>query len=364
MRQQTLKRGLSLWALILLASLILVVPRFSRAQLAAQAPARLPAAWNDAVTTLAGKIVNMAGRAKTISLSVKNISSLSTMDAPRIHDSLAAELRHRQFSIAEAQSAQVQVTVTLSEGVEGYIWVAQARNESGEQTAMISVSKPNVVPQNAHQERLVLEKKLVWQQPGKFLDFAVASTPDGSAQDLVILEPDRFTYYRSPAADRWQLWQSVRIAHSPVWGLELRDMRGSIDSQSGAAFLSLITCAQTLDPEKARCAPEMQELVFPWRRVKIPGHEDSETLSLSDACGEKSVVLSSGSGDRTQPDSIQGYLAGNLAADIFASGAAVPLDGPVISFARDQKGSGARAIVRNLKTGNYEGYLITATCGP
>jgi hypothetical protein len=356
-------RSLSSMFVLFLVSFVVAIPESARAQSSVKAVAQLPAKWNDAVETLAGKIANLAGRAKTISLEVENISSLNLADVTPIRQSLEMELTQRGFRLAPESRGQTHVIVTLSEGVEGYIWVAQIGSGPDGQTAMVSVSKDNVIPENPETGALFLEKKLVWQQPLKFLDFALVAAPDGSPSTLVILEPDRFAYYRSSDATYWAFFQAIPVFHSSVWTRELRDLRGFIDNESGIANLPGIVCAQSVDPSEARCAPEGQKPVFPWRKIHVPGHEDSETMTLLDACGEDTIVLSTGDGDWTQPDRIQGYLAGRLDEEVRPSGAPIPVEGPVISLARDAKGSGARAVVHNLKTGNYEGYVITANCG-
>lgn len=350
--------------LLFLACAVFSIPGYARAQSSVKTVAQLPAKWNDALQALAGKIANLVDRAKTISLEVENISSLGLPDVTPIRQSLETELTRRGFRLAPESSGRAHVIVTLSEGVEGYVWVAQVRSGSDEETAMVAVSKTDVVPENRDQEPLLLEKKLVWQQPAKFLDFALAAAPDGASRELVVLEPDRFAYYRSSDSTRWTFWQTIPLDPLRAWPLELRDLRGRIDNQSGVVDLPGIACEESLDPGKMRCAPEEQKLVFPWMRsIKIPGHEHSETMALADTCAEESVVVSTGNGDWTQPDVIQGYLAGAADEDIRPSGAPIATEGPVISFARDEKGSGVRAIVHNLKTGNFEGYVITANCG-
>jgi hypothetical protein len=356
------RRSLSSISWLILASLVSTVPGPARAQSTAQTAGQLPSKWNDAVQALAEKIANLAGRTRVISLEVRNISSLSAENASVIRRSLDAGLNQRQFRLVP--ESETQVVVTLSEGVDGYVWVAEVDNDRALRVEMVSTPKPEVVLENRNEEALLLEKKLAWQQPLKFLDFAVVTTPDGSSSTLVILEPDRFAYYRSSDGTPWQFWQAVPIPHSSVLEMELRDPRGFIDKESGLANLPGVGCTQSLDPDKARCAPNGQKLVFPWRRrIKVPGHEDSETIVSSGACGEESIVLSTANGDWTQPDRIQGYLVGALDEEVRASGAPIPVEGPVISLIPDaRQGRSARAVVHNLNTGNYEAYVITANC--
>jgi len=38
-------------------------------------------------------------------------------------------------------------------------------------------------------------------------------------------------------------------------------------------------------------------------------------------------------------------------------------EGPVMALHSDPEGSSARAVVHNLKTGEYEAYIVAASCG-
>ena len=73
-------------------------------------------------------------------------------------------------------------------------------------------------------------------------------------------------------------------------------------------------------------------------------------------------MLVTGNGDWTQPDSIQGIELANPQAAPVASSDPMGMDGPVISFWAPPNENDARAIVYNLKTNHYEGYVVTATC--
>jgi hypothetical protein len=44
------------------------------------------------------------------------------------------------------------------------------------------------------------------------------------------------------------------------------------------------------------------------------------------------------------------------------AGDAIQVNGPVIALGQEQDVSAARAIVHNLKSGNHEAYIVTATC--
>jgi len=93
---------------------------------------------------------------------------------------------------------------------------------------------------------------------------------------------------------------------------------------------------------------------------KVFNFQGSESAQMAFKCGGRNIVLSSGVGDWTQPDSIQGFVFDASPREAAPADAALDFNGPVISLQTDD--AGARAIVRDLNTGHYEGFLVTATC--
>jgi hypothetical protein len=346
---------------LLLGGLLAPASGLSSAQRTAQSRPAIPSGWNDAAQTLAGKIASVADRSKTISLDVKNVSSLAPTKAAAIRQTIEDDLTQRGFRLEPDSSAETQVTVTLAESARGYVWVAQV--PGGDTQRVEIVSAPKIEGTSDHQvgTKLVLQGKLIWRQPAKFVDFAVVPTAGPDAM-LIVLEPDRLAYYYSVDLASWQFSRSIPISHSSAWPLQARDPHGSIDVRNAIALLPGIVCSQVLDPDRTRCDFEDLKLVFPGQRVNVPGHEEDQTTVLEERCGEDSIALSTGNGDWTQPDSIQGYLLSAL-EDARPSGAPMETQGPVISLVADAKQGSARAIVQDLKTGNYEAYLVTADCG-
>ncbi len=96
--------------------------------------------------------------------------------------------------------------------------------------------------------------------------------------------------------------------------------------------------------------------------MEIPGRAGAESVQLAAKCGEGNVLLGTGTGDWTQPDLVQGFESTHISGQPTASGDPIAMDGPVISFSPSSNGSDARAVVYNLKTSHYEGYVVTATC--
>jgi hypothetical protein len=321
----------------------------------------LPATWNDGVKALAGKIVAAVTPSRAISLEIKNVSSLGTADVEAIRKALEAELQTEGLRIVPGEA---DVELTLSENSDGYIWVAETRTDSKQRNssrvAIISVSRGAVVLTGGNTESLALSKRLVWQQPTEFLDFLIAERPTTVvSSSLIILEPDRLVYYRS-TAPQWQLQQVIPFPHA---GDGNRNFQGRISTSFQKVWGPGGECSGDLgDPTTVKCSPKITILAGARVGVKIPGYEVYQSELLSERCGDKSVALVSGNGDWTQPDSFQGYLFTDVVnPNAIASGGPIEFDGPIMTMEADDRES-VRVIVRNLKTGNYEGYVVTATC--
>jgi|HubBroStandDraft_6_1064221.scaffolds.fasta_scaffold03596_4 hypothetical protein len=327
----------------------------SRAQ-SGGTPAPLPQKWDEPVRALGANISGAASPARMISLEVKNISSLRAADAAAIREGLEAELVRRGFHIVAASSsaAEARVETTLSESAEKYVWVAEIRSNDAERMTMVDVARPAVDLSGKRSDSLVLDRKLAWQQPGRFLDFAGFQGFDAASATLWVLEPERIAFYRN-AGGEWQWEGAAAIAHRAPWP---RDLRGTIDAAHARILLPGIECTvKSAAAKEVECTPA-QELDA--QQIKVEGREGDDTLALRSACGAAGVVLATGMGDWTQPDSIQGYLEkdGHAAS----SGDPIQTDGPVTALNWDAEGA-ARAVVHDLKSGNYEAYIVTATCG-
>lgn len=337
-----------------------------RARQSDQATSQVSPAWKDAIARLASRIGNLAWTERAVSIEVKNISSLTEAEAASISQELKAELQRLRFSVVPQDSAATQMTVTLSEGVEGYVWVAEIRHGPTLETEMVSAPR-NGLPGKGSDTTVSLEQRLVWQQPGRFLDFVVEVKP-AFASTVVVIEPNQLTFYRSADFTNWQAVRSIDI---PVPSPTLRDPFGLIDEANGNAYVGpagdvfkpTARCTGGFDdPDRLQCSKWSGERVVP-AHPKVPHREQSEKVFLGEDCGGNLVVLATGSNDWTEPDAIQGYLVSGREASAVPSGSELNFAGPVVALQAGSRDDNARAIVHNLKTGNYEGYIVTANCG-
>jgi hypothetical protein len=314
------------------------------------------------VRTLAARIASEAHPQGTIALDVRNLSTISSQDAMSIRLTLESELKQREFRILPRGSTDNQVQVSLSESAETYVWVAKVIRAQGDerepQVVMVTVERAVNGRGEEKTDSLSLNRKLVWEQRAKILDFARAGSSPESFSRLLVLEPEKLVFYRADGT-RWEMERALPIPHTKPFP---RDIGGWIDTRMNRVYVRGMVCGgDFLQPESVRCEPaDPWNDVRPQLRLKIPDREGVDTVTLGSICGENLAALATGKGDWTQPDSIQGYVS--FDGHITASGAALEMDGPVMSLYPADTLHSARAVVRNLKTGNYEAYLVTATC--
>jgi len=335
---------------------------------AQSAVSSFPKSWNDAVSQLADNVAAAVSASSPVTLDVKNISSLDSSDANRIVAAFQNELRRHSFNLVSAGSLAgrtvVPMRLTLSESAEGYLWTIQifnnARDPHSFSAAIVLVSKENISADGIDQPFLSLDKRLVWNQPDKFLDFAIVRDSTVGDAALLVLETNRLAVYKL-SGSAWLLSHESRI---PQTGLPSRDPHGRINVKEHYVAIAEIRC--TGDPElsgKINCArPNPPPLAINY--TDIPGLPGTVGAILPGTCGTVRPALATGSGDWTQPDSIQGYLLNTTTPGPpeRLSGNALEFDGPIVSVEPDPETTAVRAVVHNLKTGNYEAYIVTATC--
>ena len=303
----------------------------------------------------------------SVALSVENISSLDASYAAAIGAALREQLQHHSFAFPALNSAAAQSAVplqlTLSESAGEYVLVIQISGDAMEAkpspTMIASVSKSNFVGAEVDQQSLLLEKRFVWRQKDRFLDFALLKSPASGDPTLLVLEANRVAVYKS-SGGVWQLSRSTPILQTAT---PSRDLEGTIDSKKGKISLTGLKCAG--DPDFAgtlQCKPlKPSNELHTWSI--FPRFPNGVGEMVHGECRGELISLYSSEGDWTQTDSIQGYLMDLNRTSNVAVGNAMQTDGPVLALQPEPDTSAARAIVHNLKTGEYEAYIVTATCG-
>ena len=134
---------------------------------------------DSAARELARKIAGTGRR--DLALTVRNASSLSEADVARVNGVLETELGVRT---TRPGIERVPVSVTLSENVQSYLWVAQIQQD----VLMLSVPRANE-PAVAS-ARMTIQKRLLWEQGQPILDVGMSESL------LIVLDPTSVSFYR------------------------------------------------------------------------------------------------------------------------------------------------------------------------
>jgi hypothetical protein len=235
-----------------------------------QQPAQSPSPWGSIVREFASKIVTAGSVRGEGRLSLQNLCSLDASTADSIEGGLLEQLSSRGFRdnpvVADnggplsPPAPPIDIRVTLSQNLAGLIWIAELRTPSGRKVVMLPVTTPTGAPSNEVRPVPAIVHTVSWRQPEPMLDFAmVPATPQSSAQ-LMVLSPERVTFFRFEQ-DAWHLTASAAIEHPQPWP---RDLRGRIELESGklSVYLPGIFCSGSAGTELGLyCAPGAEK---PW----------------------------------------------------------------------------------------------------
>jgi hypothetical protein len=381
------------------------------------APAALRAQdAQSAARELAQKILAGAGPQPSVALSMRNLSSLPVASAGQVRQALEEALRNAGARLLTATPADVEVRVTLSENLQGYLWVAEIHRGDVLQVAMVSLPRSAVATEAQPASALALAKKQVWQQAQPILDW---SNLPGGANRLAVLDPEgvlvvledtrgpqRATMLAQalPRDPRGRLRVSgdslqVELGSEACAG-PMNNPR-SYNCQSTDAAWPLVAGAQlfgsarlspgknffdgevqvgsgakkSLPPFFSFAAVEEQGSAL-WVFAGLDGRAHlydkalapvgvidgwgSDIVGARTNCGSGWQVLTTRAGDWTQPDAIEAFEI----ADRQAVPASDPLsfDGPVTALWPGSDAGTVNAVVHNLKTGQYEAYSVSISC--
>jgi hypothetical protein len=296
------------------------------------------------------------------------MAPLSAAEAWNVQGALADELRNRSFLLASpgvaAAESVTTARVTVSQGADGYVLVAeiQSGSETKNEQQIAIVSAPKLAP-GANQTSggiLLLQKRLIWQQPEKFLDFLLWPVDgSGSTSLLAVLEPRRLAYYQFQDGG-WRFSRSIQIPR-PTY--QPRNVDGFFDNDGKRLYLDGVACTGELaEPETVKCKRTgSYENPRALPSTALEGVNAGSEVVIGTPCEGHEAVLETGTGDWTEMDTIQGSQSTN---DNFSdSGAPIGTDGPVLTLVPGSVSGTARVVVHNLKSGEFEGYVVTATCG-
>jgi hypothetical protein len=320
-------------------------------------------AWKTELQEFAAKVAALVPSRARIDLAVSNISSLAPDDAASIQNSLAALLAGHGLGLSGGEPVSASVQVTISQNVDGFLLIAQVKRDGDDRVAMVSISGAMKSP--PHDAGVLLDAKLMWEQPAQILDFALPTAQPGSQTILAVLEPRRLAFY----SHDWTQWQLIRELASGST-VATRDWRGHIDlgqasGQGDARWPGNECKGDFAHPHTVNCQTSSASgdaWISGNVRPSFPPAGGGDVVSIGSQCRMHSIALATGGGDWTQPDFVQAYEMSPGAGNASASGSPVNFEGPVTAIWPGATPGTGRVIVHNLRSGNYEAYVVTATC--
>lgn len=372
--------------------------------------------WAAPAARLAKEIANIAGPG-TAAISIRNQSTIPNDEVAAIRRGIEAQLRVNGIQARDAESAATTVSITLSENLQGWVWVAEVAQGSETKVALVAVPRAGGVTPTQTAPSLVLKKTLLYAQADPILDFATVHA--GSETHLVVLDANNVSLYRSTGT-KYELEQAFPIAHSRPFPRDLRGrlaiardhlfdayLPGVICSSSATAPVT-VSCRESDDPwpigsQKAlfnsardyfsgALLPGIGKPVSPFftaaelprsnytlwiftgvdgavresdgvneRRVSnaITADWGSDLAAVHDACGLGTQLLVTQAGDTA--DSLRAYEVPDR--EPVQVSAALGFDSPITALWTAMDGTTVNAVVHNTMGGRYEAYSVSVACG-
>jgi hypothetical protein len=177
--------------------------------------------WAGASARLAKEIVNISGPG-TAALTIRNQSAITNDEVAVIRRGIEAQLRVNGVQIRSSENAATTIAVTLSENLQGWLWMAEVTQGSDTRIALVAVPRTGGTPAMTAGPAMTLKKALVYAQAAAILDFATIHA--GSETHLVVLDANSVSLFRSTGS-KYELEQAFPVAHSRPFP---RDLRGRL----------------------------------------------------------------------------------------------------------------------------------------
>jgi hypothetical protein len=380
-----------------------------------------PTNWNDAARELARHTAEKMGTPSNVSLTVKNSSLLSAADVVEIRHDVESQLSSAGMRIVKPDQSVADLQLTLSQNVQGWLWVAELRRGNTSDAILIPVLTHQAPPLPGVSSAMTLHKTFLWAQPDATPVLDVAVLGGGSNPNaLLVLDASMVALYRMQSS-HWELEQAQPIARSRPWP---RDLRGRLmigHDRKFEAYLPGMKCTGSADSgltmechnaddpwplgasddspraffggrnfftgafaggvgtgaagpypffSAAGAHPDFKEALFLAQTngvLRLNGSPQegvsgwgSDLAGIKSSCGRNWQVLFTGTGDYTQPDSVQ---AGEAEGSVISSvSAPVDFPGPVTALWPASDSNTAIAVCKNLSTGRYEAFSLSIAC--
>lgn len=327
----------------------------------------------DAARALARSTAVHFASSERAHVTMRNFTSLSPAETARAQAAFERTLRRNARNV-------VEVTLTISDNIKGYLLVAEIYHGDERAVEMTSVRRvPSPAPAPAG---ITIAKKLLWEQSTPILDVAVV------ADFMFVLDTSGVSRYER----RDGTWDRVGVLQAAS---SVRDPRGRLELQGDSVTIELpgSTCRGTWNPSVSlhcdaggsltagRNTLESDTWPAHFAYVRTNGAQllaemdgrthvydssgkpvtafdgwGSDFVAIESGCAANRILAASAS---DSADSIALYdIVNNAPAGLSDR---VQFSGPITALwpTRD----GALAVARNISTGRYEAYSIAVDCG-
>ena len=366
--------------------------------------------WNSPAGDLAKAIVTASGPG-TITLTVSNASSIGKSDLAEIQKTIEAQLRTGGVRVVSSANVGTDVHVTLSENLEGYLWVAEIKQGNQSRVEMIQVPRTEepAIPHSG--PSVTIRRTLLWSQPTQILDAYLTGSR------MVLLDADAVSSFTMNSG-KWQPENSLAIVRGHNFPRDLRGLLVPARDHLADIYLPGTVCNATVSSTNAiachdgddpwplgthaaffnsgrnyftgALVPASAKSVAPFYsmisldhpgyslsvftsvdgRVRLSDgvNERSLTATTSDwgsdlatvksQCGDGTQILVTSAGDDTTTDSLRAFEIPDR--EPIQVSAALDFLGPITALWTH--GDTATAVAHNLRTGSYEAYSVSVTC--
>jgi len=380
--------------------------------------ARAEPLWQASAGQLAQKIAAVTGPT-AVAFEIANRSSLNRADVDSIRQALVADFLGLGIHIVAADQSSAFVQISLSENLQGYVWVAEIHQGTNPPVAVIVALSRSALagsPQGPVLPGII--KTFLLDDENRILDLAILS---GSPQRIVVLSAEWVLLY-SLQNGHWQQNQVLPIAHSRPWPRDLRGrivlrpdhlfdvyLPGTFCRAAAAAPISL-ACSQRDDPWPLgaadinlnaffapsrnfftgalspgvgrqtstsafySAAPIPREKYTLWVFSATDGHIHlldgvndqiagslawgSDLAGVRSNCGRGWQILATSRNDG--PDRVTAYEVADR--DFAVASQPADFNGPITALWTESDSGNAIAVSKNIQTERYEAYRLSVAC--
>ncbi|HUK30740.1 MAG TPA: hypothetical protein VLV89_06470 [Candidatus Acidoferrum sp.] len=368
---------------------------------------------------MARKLATQLDPKQSLHIEVRDLSGeISSADLASIQNLLESELRTHGIRIAGPGAADIVLTGTISRNFQGMLLIGEFLSDGKSVVAIVPFvnSSPGLPASTSKPMRL--QAQLIFDRADPILDFAIVERKGEAATSIVVLGTSDIALYNF-SEGQWKLKSRREITRARPISRDVRGRVTTVDAKFFVEFDGASCQGMTMDFDNSSCDPVKDavtwfhwgpgELRIPvphigrnWFDLQLPhlevyslagfesGGEDwwiatgtdsklhvfrnapnsiplaiafnwgSDVATLRSDCGSHWQVIATGNHDYTESDTLTGFeWTGSMISQVSEP---LKIDGPIVALWADREAGPARAVVRDLRNGNYGAYIINVAC--